>query len=243
MLDGWWTDAGTFESLWHASNMVREKVLRNADEAVKTLTSPGARRMKLLVTGGAGFIGSNFVHQTMAKHPEWKLVVLDKLTYAGNLKNLEPELRRGPLRVRADGHLRSRRGRTQVRGCDAVIHFAAESHVDRSIEDAAAFVRTNVDGTHNLLQACRKAGVPRFVHVCTDEVYGSLGDTGQFSEETPLAPKSPYSATKASSDLLVLAYVHTYKFPGIVTRCSNNYGPYQFPEKFIPLMIAQCDGR
>ncbi len=195
--------------------------------------------MRLLITGGAGFIGSNFVHHTIRRHPDWKLVVLDKLTYAGNLKNLEPELSDGRCEfVQMD--ICDRGVVDHVRGCDAVIHFAAESHVDRSIEDASAFVRTNVDGTHNMLQACREAGVPRFVHVSTDEVYGSLGDTGQFSEDTPLAPKSPYSATKAASDLLVLAYVHTYKFPGIVTRCSNNYGPYQFPEKFIPLMIAQA---
>jgi dTDP-glucose 4,6-dehydratase len=195
--------------------------------------------MKLLVTGGAGFIGSNFVHHTIATHPDWKLIVLDKLTYAGNLKNLEPELSDGRCEfVQMD--ICDRDVADAVRGCDAVIHFAAESHVDRSIEDASAFVRTNVDGTHNMLEACRKAAVPRFVHVSTDEVYGSLGDTGLFSEDTPLAPKSPYSATKASSDLLVLAYVHTYKFPGLVTRCSNNYGPYQFPEKFIPLMIAQA---
>ncbi len=127
-----------------------------------------------------------------------------------------------------------------VRGCDAVIHFAAESHVDRSIEDAAAFVRTNVDGTHNLIQACREAGVPRFLHVSTDEVYGSLGEEGEFTEESPLQPNSPYAATKAASDLLVLAYVRTHKFAAVVTRCSNNYGPYQFPEKFIPLMIAQA---
>jgi len=195
--------------------------------------------MKLLITGGAGFIGSNFVHQTIARHPEWKLVVLDKLTYAGNLKNLEPALGEGRCEfVQMD--ICDRGVLEAVRGCDAVIHFAAESHVDRSIEDASAFVRTNVDGTHNMIEACRKAGVPRFVHVSTDEVYGSLGETGQFSEETPLQPNSPYSATKAASDLLVLAYVHTHKFPGIVTRCSNNYGPYQFPEKFIPLMIAQA---
>jgi dTDP-glucose 4,6-dehydratase len=195
--------------------------------------------MKLLVTGGAGFIGSNFVHHTIARHPDWKVVVLDKLTYAGNLKNLEPELSDGRCEfVQMD--ICDCDVVDAVGGCDAVIHFAAESHVDRSIEDASAFVRTNVDGTHNMLEACRKTSVPRFVHVSTDEVYGSLGDIGQFSEETPLAPKSPYSATKASSDLLVLAYVHTYKFPGIVTRCSNNYGPYQFPEKFIPLMIAQA---
>ncbi len=195
--------------------------------------------MKLLITGGAGFIGSNFVHQTLAKHPDWKLIVLDKLTYAGNLKNLEPELSDGRCEfVQMD--ICDRGVLDQVRGCDAVIHFAAESHVDRSIEDAFEFVRTNVDGTHNMLQTCRAAGVPRFVHVSTDEVYGSLGDEGQFSEDTPLQPNSPYSATKAASDLLVLAYVHTHKFPGIVTRCSNNYGPYQFPEKFIPLMIAQA---
>jgi len=195
--------------------------------------------MKLLVTGGAGFIGSNFVHQAIARHPEWKVVVLDKLTYAGNLKNLEPELSEGRCEfVQLD--ICDRGMLDAVRGCDAVIHFAAESHVDRSIEDASAFVRTNVDGTHNMVEACRKASVPRFVHVSTDEVYGSLGDTGQFSEDTPLKPNSPYSATKAASDLLVLACVHTYKFPGIVTRCSNNYGPYQFPEKFIPLMIAQA---
>ncbi len=195
--------------------------------------------MKLLVTGGAGFIGSNFVHQTIARHPDWRLVVLDKLTYAGNLKNLEPELSAGRCEfVQMD--ICDRGVVDAVRGSDAVIHFAAESHVDRSIEDASAFVRTNVDGTHNMLQACREAGVPRFVHVSTDEVYGSLGDTGQFSEDTPLKPNSPYSATKAASDLLVLACVHTYKFPGMVTRCSNNYGPYQFPEKFIPLMIAQA---
>ena len=195
--------------------------------------------MKLLVTGGAGFIGSNFVHQAIAKHPDWKLVVLDKLTYAGNLANLEPELSAGHCHfVQMD--ICDAAVAEQVRGCDAVIHFAAESHVDRSIEDASAFVRTNVDGTHNLLQACRAAGVPRFVHVSTDEVYGSLGETGYFTEQTPLQPNSPYSATKAGSDLLVLAYVHTHKFPGLVTRCSNNYGPYQFPEKFIPLMVAQA---
>ncbi len=195
--------------------------------------------MKLLVTGGAGFIGSNFVHRTLEKHPDWKLVVLDKLTYAGNLKNLEPELSEGRCAfVQMD--ICDPAVLDQVRGCDAVIHFAAESHVDRSIEDASAFVRTNVDGTHNLLQACREAGVPRFVHVSTDEVYGSLGEEGLFSEDSPLQPNSPYAATKASSDLLVLAYVRTHKFPGVVTRCSNNYGPYQFPEKFIPLMIAQA---
>jgi dTDP-glucose 4,6-dehydratase len=195
--------------------------------------------MKLLITGGAGFIGSNFVHHTRATHPEWKLVVLDKLTYAGNLENLEPALQQGHCEfVQMD--ICDPAVRDQVRGCDAVIHFAAESHVDRSIEDAVAFVRTNVDGTHNMVQACRETGVPRFVHVSTDEVYGSLGKEGQFTETSPVQPNSPYAATKAASDLLVLAYVRTHKFPAIVTRCSNNYGPYQFPEKFIPLMIAQA---
>jgi dTDP-glucose 4,6-dehydratase len=195
--------------------------------------------MRLLVTGGAGFIGSNFVHLMVARHPEWKLVVLDKLTYAGNLANLEPALQQGRCEfVQMD--ICDHAVVDQVRGCDAVIHFAAESHVDRSIEDAGAFVVTNVDGTHNLLQACRQARVPRFVHVSTDEVYGSLGEEGHFTEDSPLQPNSPYAATKAASDLLVLAYVRTHKFPAIVTRCSNNYGPYQFPEKFIPLMIAQA---
>ncbi len=197
--------------------------------------------MKLAITGGAGFIGSNFVHRTLAAHPDWKLVVIDKLTYAGNLKNLEPALPSGRCHFEqldicdiAVAEL--------LRGCDAVIHFAAESHVDRSIEDAAAFVRTNVEGTHNLIQSSRKAEVPRFIHISTDEVYGSLADEGQFTEESPIQPNSPYAATKAASDLLVLSYVRTHGFPAIITRCSNNYGPYQFPEKFIPLMIAQALG-
>jgi dTDP-glucose 4,6-dehydratase len=195
--------------------------------------------MKLLVTGGAGFIGSNFVHHVLDKHPDWQTVVLDKLTYAGNLKNLEPALGQGRCSfVQMD--ICDRGVFDEVRGCDAVIHFAAESHVDRSIEDAMVFVRTNVDGTQNLVQACREGKVPRLVHVSTDEVYGSLGDEGLFSEKSPLDPNSPYSASKASSDLLVLAAVRTHKFPAVVTRCSNNYGPYQFPEKFIPLMIAQA---
>ena len=195
--------------------------------------------MKLLVTGGAGFIGSNFVHHVLDKHPDWQVVVLDKLTYAGNLKNLEPALGQGRCSfVQMD--ICDRGVFDEVRCCDAVIHFAAESHVDRSIEDAMVFVRTNVDGTQNLVQACREGKVPRLVHVSTDEVYGSLGDEGLFSEKSPLDPNSPYSASKASSDLLVLAAVRTHKFPAVVTRCSNNYGPYQFPEKFIPLMIAQA---
>jgi dTDP-glucose 4,6-dehydratase len=195
--------------------------------------------VKLIVTGGAGFIGSNFVHRILAAHEDWKLLVVDKLTYAGNLKNLEQALATGRCDfVQMD--ICEPGVRDVLRGCDAIVHFAAESHVDRSIEDAAAFVRTNIEGTYNIIQACRETGVPRFLHVSTDEVYGSLGPEGEFSEESPLQPNSPYAASKAASDLLVLAYVRTHNFPAIVTRCSNNYGPYQFPEKFIPLMIAQA---
>lgn len=195
--------------------------------------------MKLLVTGGAGFIGSNFVQHLLREHPDYDVVVVDKLTYAGNLANLEGALQNPRLQfVRLDICDPAIQEVTQ--GCEAVAHLAAESHVDRSIENAADFVRTNVEGTWRLLEACRQTKVGRFVHVSTDEVYGSLGPSGKFTETTPLAPNSPYAATKAASDLLVLSYVHTFHFPAIVTRCSNNYGPYQFPEKFIPLMIAQA---
>jgi len=195
--------------------------------------------VKLVVTGGAGFIGSNFVHRTLAAHADWTVLVLDKLTYAGNLKNLESALASDRCQfVQVD--ICDPGVGESLRGCDAVVHFAAESHVDRSIEDATAFVRTNIEGTFKLIQASRAAAVPRFIHVSTDEVYGSLGEDGEFTEESPLQPNSPYAASKAASDLLVLAYVRTHNFPAIVTRCSNNYGPYQFPEKFIPLMIAQA---
>jgi dTDP-glucose 4,6-dehydratase len=197
--------------------------------------------VKICVTGGAGFIGSNFVHHLLDTYPDYRVVVVDKLTYAGNLRNLE--------RVLADPRLTFVRVDVcdpavaeAVAGCDAVVHLAAESHVDRSIEDAAAFVRSNVEGTWRMLDACRRARVPRYLQVSTDEVYGSLGPEGKFTETSPLAPNSPYSATKAAADLLVLSYVHTHGFPAIVTRCSNNYGPYQFPEKFIPLMISQAMG-
>ena len=195
--------------------------------------------MKLAVTGGAGFIGSNFVHRTLAAHPDWKLLVIDKLTYAGNLKNLQSALQPGRCDF-AHMDICEAAVADLLRGCDAVVHFAAESHVDRSIEDAGDFVRTNVDGTHNLMECSRKASVQRFVHISTDEVYGSLPEDGEFTEDSPLKPTSPYAATKAASDLLVMAYVRTHNFPAIVTRCSNNYGPYQFPEKFIPLMISQA---
>jgi dTDP-glucose 4,6-dehydratase len=195
--------------------------------------------MKVFLTGGAGFIGSNFVHHMLREHPDYDIVVLDKLTYAGNLKNLEGAFKNPRFKfIRQD--ICDPAVADAMEGVDAVVHMAAESHVDRSIENADDFVRTNVEGTWRMLDACRHAKVPRFLHVSTDEVYGSLGATGKFTEQTPISPNSPYSATKASSDLLALAYFHTHKFPALVTRCSNNYGPYQFPEKFIPLMIAQA---
>lgn len=195
--------------------------------------------MRILVSGGAGFIGSNFVRQVLQDHPSDSILVIDKLTYAGNLRNLE-----GPLQDSRVQFTRMDIADPAVlelaRGCDGAVHFAAESHVDRSIEDATPFVRTNVEGTWRLIDACRGARVGRFVHVSTDEVYGSLVPPEKANESSPLAPTSPYAASKAASDLLVLSAVKTHGFPAIVTRCTNNYGPYQFPEKFIPLMISQA---
>jgi len=195
--------------------------------------------MKLMITGGAGFIGSNFVHHMLDHHPDYRITVVDALTYAGNLNNLDTALANPNLSfVKVD--ICDPAVSDVIAGCDLVVNFAAESHVDRSIEDARHFVRTNVEGTWRLLEACRETGVRRFLQVSTDEVYGSLGADGTFREDSPVAPSSPYSATKAAADLMVMAYVTTHKFPAIVTRCSNNYGPYQFPEKFIPLMIMQA---
>jgi dTDP-glucose 4,6-dehydratase len=175
----------------------------------------------------------------LANHPDWHVIVLDKLTYAGNLKNLAGEIENPRFQFLhldvCDPALHE-----AVRDCSFVVHFAAESHVDRSIEDGTPFVRTNVEGTWRLVEACRKVGVERFLHVSTDEVYGSLGPQGAFTESSPLQPTSPYAASKAASDVLVLSAVKTYGFPAILTRCTNNYGPYQFPEKFIPLMICQA---
>ena len=195
--------------------------------------------MRVLVTGGAGFIGSNFVHYLLHNHPADGILVVDKLTYAGNLRNLGAALTDSRCQfVRMD--IRDPGLAEVARGCDAAVHFAAESHVDRSIEDASPFVQTNVEGSWRLVEACRASGISRFVHVSTDEVYGSLGSEGKFTESSPLAPTSPYAASKAASDLLVLSAVKTHGFPAIVTRCTNNYGPFQFPEKFIPLMISRA---
>ncbi|BAS27971.1 dTDP-glucose 4,6-dehydratase [Limnochorda pilosa] len=204
--------------------------------------------MIILITGGAGFIGSNFVHHLLREHPEDKLVNLDLLTYAGNLENLtEVEGNERYRFVQSDvadpeGVERAFAAAEEAWGSpvDAVVHFAAESHVDRSIEDASAFLRTNVIGTQVLLEAARRHGVERFVQVSTDEVYGSLTRMGAFTEESPIAPNSPYAASKAAADLMVRAAWKTHGFPALITRCSNNYGPYQFPEKLIPLMIANA---
>ncbi len=198
-----------------------------------------------LVTGGAGFIGSNFVHMLAELRPQWRIVNLDALTYAGNLENLEGLRTRatysfvhGDITREADVE----RAFEACRGASPllVVHFAAESHVDRSIQSGLPFVNTNVGGTQVLLDHARRHGVQRFLHVSTDEVYGSLGATGAFREDTPLAPNSPYSASKAGSDMLVRAAHHTHGMDCVITRCSNNYGPYQFPEKFLPLMIANA---
>jgi dTDP-glucose 4,6-dehydratase len=193
----------------------------------------------LFVTGGCGFIGSNFVRHLLATDPAVRVINFDALTYAGNLANLADVADHPRYRfVKGDITDRAAVLKALGDGVDAVINFAAESHVDRSILDSGPFVRTNVIGTQVLLDAAREKKVPRFVQVSTDEVYGSLGPTGLFTETTPLAANSPYSASKAAADLLVRAYHHTFGMDAVVTRCSNNYGPYQFPEKIIPLFIT-----
>ena len=198
--------------------------------------------MNILVTGGAGFIGSNLVMYLLKKYSDIRLVNLDKLTYAGNLENLES--------VKNDRRYHFEKGDICERGLvegllrkhkvDTIINVAAETHVDRSIVGSAEFIQTNVVGTHILLELAKENKISRFVQVSTDEVYGSLGPSGKFTEETPMHPNSPYAASKASADNFVLAYQHTYGSPAVITRCSNNYGPFQFPEKLIPLMIANA---
>jgi dTDP-glucose 4,6-dehydratase len=198
--------------------------------------------MNILVTGGAGFIGSNFVLYMLAKFPDCQIVNLDKLTYAGNLENLRSvEKDRRYTFVHGDiCDAELVRSLLRDRDIHVVVHFAAESHVDRSILGASEFVRTNVMGTTVLLEAAKDHPLLKFVHVSTDEVYGSLGSEGKFSETSSLHPNSPYAASKASADMIALAYQHTFNLPVVVTRCSNSYGPYQFPEKLIPLMIANA---
>jgi len=200
----------------------------------------------LLVTGGCGFIGSNFIRMLLTDPPfdcnPFRIINLDKLTYAGNLENLT-DLQNHERYQFVQGDIADAALVHQLlrdHDVDAVVHFAAESHVDRSILDSGPFVQTNIVGTQVLLDACRQNSVKRYLQVSTDEVYGSLGATGFFTESTPLAPNSPYSASKAAADLLVRSYWHTFDFPGVITRCSNNYGPYQFPEKLLPLFIANA---
>jgi dTDP-glucose 4,6-dehydratase len=197
--------------------------------------------MRILVTGGAGFIGSNFIRYMLNKY-NYQIINYDKLTYAGNLENLDDikndyryAFIQGDI---ADGQVVNRV--FSYYKIDAVVNFAAESHVDRSIEDSGAFIRTNIEGVRVLLEAARRYGGSKFLQVSTDEVYGSLGATGSFTEESPLDPSSPYSASKTAADLLAGAYCRTYGLPVLITRCSNNFGPYQFPEKLIPLIITNA---
>ncbi|MGB9834883.1 MAG: dTDP-glucose 4,6-dehydratase [bacterium] len=194
--------------------------------------------MKILVTGGCGFIGSNFIRYMLRKYPDVEIVNLDALTYAGNtenLKDIENEARYQFVHGRVED---AERLEEALEGVEAVVHFAAESHVDRSILDAAPFIKTNVLGTQVLLNSALKHEIKKFVHISTDEVYGALGEEGVFKETDPFRPRSPYAASKAAADLLVQAYFTTYGLPVCIARPSNNYGPYQFPEKLIPLMIT-----
>lgn len=194
---------------------------------------------RVLVTGGAGFIGSNFLQMVLRDRADWQVVCLDALTYAGNLANLSDVLQKDNFTfVKGDICDTETVNAVFEPGIDAVVNFAAESHVDRSIHGCQEFIRTNIMGTQVLLDACRANAVSTFLQVSTDEVYGSLGPEGLFTETTPLAANSPYSASKAGADLLVRSYWHTHGLPVIITRCSNNYGPWQFPEKLIPLFVT-----
>jgi len=196
--------------------------------------------MRILVAGGAGFIGSNFIRYILGSHDDWQVVNVDKLTYAGNLANLadvanDPRYRFHRMDICDAGEIA---GVFEKEKPEAAVNFAAETHVDRSIDDPALFLRTNILGTQVLLDAARKNGISRYLQISTDEVYGSLGEAGRFSEESPLRPNSPYAASKTAADLLVRAYGKTFGLPVLVTRCSNNYGPYQFPEKIIPFFVT-----
>ena len=193
----------------------------------------------LLVTGGAGFIGSCFIRHEIKKHPNYKIINLDSLTYCGNIENLKDIENNHNYKFIHGNICDKKLVRELIEESDCVINFAAESHVDNSIKNPEIFIETNVQGTLNLLQASKEIGVERYLQVSTDEVYGTLGETGYFYETTPLSPNSPYSASKASADMLVRAYHETFGVPTLNTRCSNNYGPYQYPEKLIPFFISQ----
>ncbi|MED4884123.1 dTDP-glucose 4,6-dehydratase [Bacillus smithii] len=198
--------------------------------------------MNILITGGAGFIGSNFVRYILEKYPNYKVVNYDLLTYAGNLENLK-EVENHPNYTFVKGNINNRElvdYLVKTHEIDVIVNFAAESHVDRSITDPSIFLKTNVLGTQALLDVAKANNIKKYIQISTDEVYGTLGETGYFTEETPLAPNSPYSASKASADLMVRAYHETYGLNVNITRCSNNYGPYHFPEKLIPLMITNA---
>lgn len=195
--------------------------------------------MKILVTGGAGFIGSCFIRHMLKSHPDYKIINFDCLTYAGNIENLD-DIKDNPNYSFIKADIRDKKAVDRaVSEVDCVINFAAESHVDRSILNPEIFIETNIKGTLNLLDCAKKHGIQRYLQVSTDEVYGTLGKDGYFTENTPLAPNSPYSASKAGADMLVRSYFETYKTPVLITRCSNNYGPYQYPEKLIPFFISK----
>ena len=196
------------------------------------------KERKILITGGAGFIGTNFIYYMLKKYPNYKIVNLDKLTYAGNLKNLE-SLQDNPNYTFIKGDICNEEDvKKAMKDCDWVVHFAAESHVDRSIMDPDTFIRTNILGTNVLLRIAKELGIKRFHHISTDEVFGELGADGKFHELMAYNPRSPYSSSKAASDHLVCAYFHTFGLPITISNCSNNYGPYQFPEKLIPLFAT-----
>src|SRR5208283_4334030 len=196
--------------------------------------------MKILVTGGAGFIGSNFIRHVLASEKRFAVVNYDALTYAGNLANLDSVATHPDYTFVRGDICDAPALEAAMRGCDAVVHFAAESHVDRSIYEPSPVIQTNITGTFVLLEVSRKLSIPRFVHISTDEVYGDIPPDVFADEKFPLQPSSPYSASKAAADLLVCSYVRTYGVPALITRSSNNYGPYQFPEKFVPLMITNA---
>ena len=194
--------------------------------------------MKIVVTGGCGFIGSNFIRYILKKYPDYEIVNIDAMTYAGNPENLR-DIKKDKRYRFVHGRIEDKKLVANVLGdADYIVNFAAETHVDRSIQNSFPFLTTNVLGTHTLLEAVRSVPIKKFVHISTDEVYGALGSKGKFTEKTMLAPNSPYSASKASADLLIRAYYETYRLPAVIVRPSNNYGYYQFPEKFIPLMIT-----